>query len=205
MKREMILCIPGPWADRGAFLRQVVMAGAGRFIYTGVILADIRAKDNVGLEFCGPDTRMTKAFETAGQGKLPETCLAEIRGHASVVYLRAPLDLVAERERLVKFTGLLRSIGGIAVKVESAGVAHTWETWERRLKGSLFDLYCAAIVLVGDKDTFYSCGMHHFGLPECEVPSSLGGAKGADGSLAESPHRGALSKRRNKTAEIRRP
>ncbi len=25
------------------------------------------------------------------------------------------------------------------------------------------------VTLVGDREYYYSCGMHHFGLPECEV------------------------------------
>lgn len=181
MDRELIICIPGPWRDRADFIGRVITTEPkGRFMFAGGILADIQQQDHVPLEFCDPDPRMARAFETAGQGKLPQECLELIRQHTAVVYLHFPIDLQEQRERVAKFTGVVRQAGGIAAKVESAGVAHTWETWESRLRGSVFDLYCCAIVLVGDKHSFYSCGMHHFGLPECEVPSFMGATSGAD-------------------------
>ena len=149
-------------------------------MFAGNILADTKQQDHVPLEFYGPDARMGKSFETAGQGRLPQDCLEQIRQHTSVVYLHFPINLQEQRERVGKFTEAIRWAGGIAVKLESAGIAHTWETWLARLRGSMFDLYCCAIVLVGDKSSFYTCGMHHFGLPECEVPNDMGTAKGAD-------------------------
>jgi uncharacterized protein YegJ (DUF2314 family) len=181
MKRELIICIPGPWRDRSDFIGRVITAEPkGRFMFAGMILADVEQKDHVSLEFCDSFPKMEEAFRIAGQGKLPDECLEQIRLHTSVVYLHFPINLQEQCERVAKFTLIVRQAGGIAVKVESAGVAHTWETWETRLRGSLFDLYCCAIVLVGDKQSFYSCGMHHFGLPECEVPSYIGAASGAD-------------------------
>lgn len=175
MERELIICIPGPWRDRAAFIGSVIRTEPkGRFMFAGGILADIQQQDHVPLEFCNPDPRMTRAFESAGQGKLPPECLERIRQHTAVVYLHFPISLQEQRERVAKFTDILRQAGGIAVKLESSGVAHTWDAWEGRLRGSLFDLYCCAVVLVGDTHSFYSCGMHHFGLPECEVPSYMG-------------------------------
>lgn len=177
----MIICIPGPWRDRAEFIRQIVVSEPkGRFMFAGSMLADIEGKDHVPVDFCDPHPQMAKSFEIAGQGKLSASCLEQIRQHASVLYLHFPLDLRDHRERILKFTQVIRRAGGLAVKVESAGVAHPWETWERRLSGSVFDLYCCVIVLIGDKQSFYSCGMHHFGIPECEVPGFVGGAKGAE-------------------------
>jgi uncharacterized protein YegJ (DUF2314 family) len=180
-KRQLILCIPGPWADRTEFIQAVITRPpAGKFMFAGGILADLTSKDHVALEFCPKDPRLARSFEVAGQGKIPTSCLQEVDQHGSVLYLHFPLDIVQQRERLLKFTRFIRQLGGIAVKVESSGTAHTWESWEKLLTGSMFDLYCAAVVLVGDKDVFYSCGMHHFGLPECAVPRDMDTTEGAD-------------------------
>jgi uncharacterized protein YegJ (DUF2314 family) len=181
MNRELILCIPGPWSDRNGFLRQVITSQpTGRFMFAGGVLADIVAKDHVALEFCGKDPRMAESFKIAGQGKMPASCLEEISRHSAVLYLHFPLEIVAQRDRLLKFTKLVRELGGMAVKLESSGIAHTWEAWEARLTGSLFDLYCAAVVLVGDQDVYYSCGMHHFGLPESAVSRTVDVESAAD-------------------------
>ena len=181
MTPELIICIPGTWADRSDLLRQVITSEPkGRYMFAGMVLADVEAKDHVPLEFCPADTHIPKAFEIAGQGKIPSEILTRLREHTSVVYLHFPLDLPNQRERIIKFTQIIERLGGIAVKVESAGVAHSWERWFALLSGTPFDVYCAGVVLIGDRDYYYSCGMHHFGLPECEVPRSIPVGEAAD-------------------------
>lgn len=149
-------------------------------MFAGGMLADLHCKDHVAVEFTAHDAKIGKAFEIAGHGKISEPILAQIRKHQSVVFLHFPIDLRSQRERLLKFTRLMQRLGGIAVKIESAGIAHSWERWFTLLEGSVFDLYCAAIVLIGGKDHYYSCGMHHFGLPECAVPASIPIVEAAD-------------------------
>jgi hypothetical protein len=181
MARELIICIPGTWSDRNDFLRQVIThEPKGRYMFAGMVLADVEAKDHVPVEFCAADSHIPKAFKIAGQGKLPADVLTRLGGHTAVVYLHFPLDLPDQRERVLKFTQLIQRLGGLAVKLESAGIAHTWERWFALLSGSPFDVYCAAVVLIGDEDYYYSCGMHHFGVPDCEVPRSIPVAEAAD-------------------------
>ena len=147
---------------------------------SGGILADVTGKDHLSVEFVSADPNMGKAFEIASQGKISQSTLDAIEQHESVVYLHFPIDIQAERARLIKFTKLLQQLGGHAIKVESAGAAHSWDRWFNLLNGSLFDLYCSAVVLIGDKDHFYSCGMHHFNLPECAVPTTSDVGEAAD-------------------------
>jgi hypothetical protein len=149
-------------------------------MFAGGILVDVVGKDHLPIEFTAVDPHMGKAFEIAGQGKILQSTLVEIEQHQSVVYLHFPIDIQTERARLIKFTKLLQRLGGHAIKVESAGTAHSWDRWFTLLDGSLFDLYCAAVVLIGDKDHYYSCGMHHFGLPECAVPITVDLGEAAD-------------------------
>ncbi len=181
MPRELIICVPGTWSDRNDFLRRVIThEPKGRYLFAGLMLADVQAEDHVPLDFCAADPHLARAFEVAGQGKLPTEVLARVGHHTAVVYLHFPLDLVDQRERILKFTQLIQRLGGIAVKLESTGIAHAWERWFALLSGSPFDIYCAAVVLIGDEDDYYSCGMQHFGLPDCELPRSVPVARAAD-------------------------
>lgn len=174
MPAELVVCIPGTWLDKSDFIRQVIICEPkARYMFAGMILADIEAKDHVPLELCPVDSNIPKAFEIAAQGKIPTEILARLQNHTAVAYLRFPLDFLNQRERILKFTQVIQRIGGIAVKLESAGVAHTWERWAALLSGSQFDTYCAGVVLIGDDEYYYSCGMHNFGFPECEVPRSI--------------------------------
>jgi hypothetical protein len=173
-KQELIICIPGPWENRNDFLAQVIqLEPMGNYIFAGGILANPSAHDHVPLDFQPHDDRMAEAFEIAGQGKISDETLTRIGQHKGVAYLFFSMDIREERERILKYTQVLQRLGGFAVKLESSGTAHEWERWFSLLPGSPFDMYCSAVVLLGGEDVFYSCGMHHFGLPECSVPRSL--------------------------------
>ncbi|MGC1273870.1 MAG: hypothetical protein WBC44_09200 [Planctomycetaceae bacterium] len=175
MNQDLVIGIPGPWTDSSDFTRKLVtgVEPMGRYLFAGRILADSKAKDHVPLDFCPVDASMAGAFEIAGQGKIPAEVLGEIQRHSSVVYLHFSIDLIDQRERILKFTQVIQQAGGIAVKLESAGVAHAWDRWFELMSGSPWDVYCASVVLIGDESNYYSCGMHHYGLPECEVGRSV--------------------------------
>jgi hypothetical protein len=179
--RELILCIPGNWSDQSDFLGKIASdSGGDRFMCAGGMLVDLEAKEHIMVDFRGPHPALGEAFQIAGRGKLSEELLARIENHAAVVYLRFPNDITGQRERLMKFTRLLARIGGLAVKLESSGIAHSLEHWLGMLTGSPFDLYCASVVLVGGDSYAYSCGMHHFGLPDSAVPKTVAGEQAAE-------------------------
>lgn len=181
MNQEAMLCIPGTWKDRTECVQRVVTHTKGDFMFAGAILANPKGKDHIPLEFCGPYDDMRQAFEIAGQGKLALEVLAQIATHNSVVYMRFPLDVIRQRKRMLLFTSLVRDIGGFAIKVESTGIAHDWDVWHSLISSeNPFDQYRCFVVPIGDEDQFYSCGMHHFGLPDCQISRAIPIEKAAD-------------------------
>lgn len=173
-QRELLLCVPGPWKDRSDFVRAVISETKGEFMFAGMILANPSRKDHVPLDFAPHDPQMRQAFELAGQRKLPAQLLDRIGGHLGVAYLHFPVRIISEKERVVTFTKVLERCGGLAVKIESAGVAHEWNHWFAALSSeNPFDLYRTFVTLIGDTNHYYSCGMHHFGLPDAEVDRSV--------------------------------
>jgi hypothetical protein len=181
VSQEAMICIPGPWKNRTEFLEGIATHTKGDFMFAGAILANPKAKDHVPLEFCEPYEEMRKAFEIAGQGKLSIELLDQISAHNSVVYIRFPLDAITQRKRMLTFTNLIRELGGYAVKIESTGIAHNWETWNSLLSSdNPFDQYRCFVVLIGDSEHFYSCGMHHFGLPDCQISRDIPMEEAAD-------------------------
>ncbi|MBH8599599.1 hypothetical protein [Thermoactinomyces sp. CICC 10523] len=54
--------------------------------------------------------------------------------------------------------------GGLAIKVETAGLALSKEDWKKLCQDlDIVSLYYAFVKGVVEKDYFYSCGMHQFG------------------------------------------
>jgi len=181
MNGELIIAVPGPWKDRKDFLSRVVTSTRGDFMFAGQVLANPKAKDHVALELYEADPNMRKAFEYAGQGKLGADILDAISGHIMTAYLHFPLVVSGQQARLLRFTDVMQQIGGLAVKVESSGVAHEWGVWDAILGSeNLFDLYRGFVTLVGDDNHYYSCGMHHFDLPESRVSRSVNVTEAAD-------------------------
>ncbi|MBX3730267.1 MAG: DUF4261 domain-containing protein [Candidatus Sumerlaeia bacterium] len=181
IEQEAILCIPGPWKDRTEFVQRVATHTKGLFMFAGAILANARAKDHVPLDFCGAYDGMRHAFEIAGQGQLPGDILDQIASHKSVAYMRFPLDAIGQRERMLKYSSLLRDLGGFAVRVESTGIAHTWEAWHELVSSeNPFDQYRCFVILIWDDTLYYSCGMHHFGLPDCQISREIPIEEAAD-------------------------
>src|SRR5262245_24602456 len=134
------------------------------------MLFDHRANDHVDLLLEETDSSVTKAFRIAGRGRLSDDTFQQIAEHRSIAYLHFALDIRAERSRILKFTRTVLAAGGIAIKLESSGAAHEAARWIALLESDdLFDLYSASVVLVGDDSHYYSCGMHHFSLPECQT------------------------------------
>jgi hypothetical protein len=172
---ELIVCIPGNWSDRSDFVGKIANdAGGGRFMCTGEMLADLEAQEHVMVELRQADPALVDAFRAGGQGKISDEVLARVAAHSAVAYLRFPINILEQRERLLKFTRLVGRSGGIAVKVETSGIAHSLERWLGLLIGSPFDLYCASVVLIAGDSYFYSCGMQHFGLPDSAISRTLG-------------------------------
>ncbi len=180
MEPEFIICIPGTWSDRSELLQAVITSTEGRFMFAGGNLAFPGGKDHVELTYAERTPEMATAFRYAGQGKISEETLEAIDAHQGVAYLHFPLQYLTQRDRLHRFTEVLSKCGGIAVKNESSGIAHEWTRWFELLDSDhLFDAYCACVVLVGEEGVFYSCGMHHFGLPETRISQILDSAEAA--------------------------
>ena len=171
-QHEIVLCVPGEWADASDFTGRVA-ALDGHYSNTGVLQAQVGDTDGIKVDIGRADPSLAVAFRIAGQGKIDEDTLRVLARHTSVAYLHFPADLAAHGASMLKLSRLMERVGGLAVKVESCGVAHSWARWAILLKGALPGQYAAGVTLVTSADFYYSCGMHNFGLPDCEVPGAI--------------------------------
>jgi hypothetical protein len=172
--REIILCIPGPWKDRKALIQSLVDAHGSRYLCVGVAVLDTETSDTVELDLEGPNSVMRKAFYASG---LDDDVLDKIGRHQLTAYLHFPLDLPSQRKRMLAWASVFQKAGGIAIKIESCGLSHGWERWHEWM-GSAYvvDQYRASVILAGGAEGWYSCGMHHFGLPD--ATSNAGNEEG---------------------------
>jgi hypothetical protein len=116
------------------------------------------------------NTDIAHLFALLGQDKISETILKQIDNYQQIVYLISNDVGYDSCLEIAKFTEILLSIGGIAVQVESAGIAHDRNKWLANYNSEdVFDIYSLFVVLVEGDNYYYSCGMHNFGKADAIV------------------------------------
>ena len=144
----------------------------------------------VEYEFRPPDSRMVTAFRASQRGlrsSLHEQNFNAIAHHQSVLYFLSN-NFTAQKAASVALAflrlghKLLSEAGGIAIKCESSGVAHSRHEWERlaiaaESSHSVFTgpsstaFWVAALtayvqVPIESDTDFYTCGLHLLGIPD---------------------------------------
>ncbi|HYP77538.1 MAG TPA: hypothetical protein VER12_16315 [Polyangiaceae bacterium] len=116
------------------------------------------------------DEQLAQVFSWGRRGPLDESLVSRIGscGQAALLEFAGRLkDNVAEVARIGR---AFRAVGGLAVRMEASGCASSWETWlECMDSGSPAALYESVVVIVGDDDEMFTCGMHAFDLPDARI------------------------------------
>ena len=171
-----IVCVLGNWKSFDEVERVVARAGGDGFSFDS---------EYSQLE---PDERMEDAFAACMDRVHPSmkrTDDAAIENHGAVAYIKSP-PLPAAAAQVVSARTLavidaLLDAGGVAVKSESAGIAHGVARWRKLARQARSeDLLERADALrlafvrrpISDDDVLYSCGMHLLGERDVEVTST---------------------------------
>ena len=165
-RAKSVLCIPGPWPDHSAFA--AAMAEAGRYLAAGGVLMDLQSQSAFNYTFESADKRMAQAFRAAGP-QLSESLLKQIERHRSVLYLISFELNLAGANALMRAASAVLDAGGLAIKVETAGLAHTPAQWQEFCGTQAEHSAHQAFVVYVSGSTSYSCGMHNLGLFDASV------------------------------------
>ena len=107
-------------------------------------------------------------FEFAGH--LDEITLQQLDRSRQLIYLTSAEVGYQACLQIARLTQVLLQIGGIAVKLESADVAHSRDRWLSNYNSDdVFDIYSLYVALVEGEEYYYSCGMHHFGKADVAI------------------------------------
>lgn len=171
-----VLCIPGPWQSRSALLEALIHGNSG-YLFAGQVLMHMETKQACELEFHAHDPRMGAAFRAAGPHWVATPDMQDIDAHASVVYLVINGGTAIQAEALMQAAAALLDAGGLGVKVESSGIAHSPSAWRDLCADlHLFSAHRAYVLYITGPQV-YSCGMHNLGLRDAIVEN--------DGDTAE--------------------
>lgn len=170
---QVIIGIPGKWKDRTGLIQAVASKGEG-YLMAGSILYN--SKEDIGfqVEVYEHEPDLKRAFSYASRDTFEDRLLDEIEKHTFTVYVIADVNSFDGIKEIVEAGATLLKAGGLALKIETSGIAHTKEDWYQLVENlDCFPIYSHFITLIGDEERYYSCGMKVFGLPDVVVPSSI--------------------------------
>lgn len=175
MGRKIIIGVPGSWETHAHIFAAIADTSDRFLLQPGVdILVDTDTGHQYALDIYGHDPDLAKAFSVAGRTWITQPDLDTIASHKLTVYALSRMVGITTAKRMLQVGCVLLNAGGMAVKVESTGVAHSAAKWaEFAQTDDLYNLYCAYVVVLKGLDYYYSCGMHNFGLPEVSTRLTL--------------------------------
>ncbi len=163
------LWIPGPWADRKAFLEAVASKNKGEVIAAGPMLYDASKSRHALFDVLAHDDALAQAMFIGSGRSLDEGTHNAIEGHGSIACITVDKTGEGVADRLKTFAAAVEAAGGYAVKVHRSGLSHPWSRWKAMLGGELpAGLFQALVLQVPYRDQKRLCsfGMSQFGLAD---------------------------------------
>lgn len=170
---EIVVGIPGKWQTRSDIVQDIATKSKG-LLFAGMVLIDTATNEPYQLEVYDHDPNLSEAFAIAGRHSLAESDIQSIRSHTFTLYLIAKGGSLEKAQKVLNVGSRLLQAGGIAVKVETTGKAHSAKDWLALTEAhNETALYHAFVTLVGDERGYYSCGMHNLGYRDAFVKGNI--------------------------------
>jgi Domain of unknown function (DUF4261) len=170
---DVVIGIPGQWKSRTELIQAVATKSEG-YLLAGSVIHNGDKDIGFEVDVYEQDPNLKEAFIYAGGDTFEESLLEEIDKHTFTVYVFANKNSLEGVKEIIDVGTALLKAGGLAVKIETTGVAHTIDAWFQLFEDQdAYPIYSHFVTLVGTDDSFYSCGMKAFGLPDVAVPSII--------------------------------
>ena len=186
MTSKIVICIPIELENRQKIASALLDKHGTDYVFIGrnfqqtttkrsceIQIRDLQysSSDNYNLD---QKQDLAKEIDSVGQGKISASTLKKISRYQQLIYLicdRVGYDACL---MMAEFVEVFLNLGGIAVNVESAEIAHEADRW-LCLSNScdVFDIYSLYVGLVEAEDYYYSCGMHNFGKADVAIEMTI--------------------------------
>jgi hypothetical protein len=180
MNDKIVIGIPGIWTSRSDFVASIATRSSG-YLFAGNVLMHVASSTACELELSQHDDAVLRAFRIAGGDRLSSDLLDRIAQHTFMVYLIGSELSAAGAAQMRHSAAAVLHSGGLAIKIDSAGIAHSSAAWLQGIEdASIEALYPLFHTYIGSTEYFYSCGMKNFGFPDCSVDSAVPAAVAAE-------------------------
>ena len=169
MNSRIVTSIPIELNNRRAIAAALESKYGTDYVFIGRMFQSTITQDSCQIEISDRNFELINTFKLAGQDKISATTLQQLNRHQQIIYLTSTDTGYDACCQMARCTQVLLNIGGIAVKVESAGIVHDKTKWQTNYDSNdVFDIYSLFVNLIEDDD-YYSCGMHNFGKADVAI------------------------------------
>lgn len=173
-----IISIPGPWetedevkkALEGDGGRYRLEGNEGRYRLVGNEIINVDTEESFGVKLYDFGPNKDESYKLTGNDTFSAEDLTGIRGSNLTVVFRMKLESLAGVWATVKAVKGVLDAGGLAVKIETTGIAYTKDAWYR-LSASRdhMELVNHFVIAVQGEGYLSTYGMCTFELPDVQV------------------------------------
>jgi peroxiredoxin len=171
MKSIISICIPINLKNRREIAAALEERYSAEYVFIGRVFQSTITQKSCAIDIIGDrEGNLAEDFQLAAQDKLDLATIGQINHCPLVIYLTSTTTGLNACQEIAKFAQILLQIGGIAIKVESAGIAHHQDQWlAHHNSQDVFEIYSLFVMLIEGEDYYYSCGMHNFGKADVAI------------------------------------
>ena len=165
----IVLDIPGPWADRAAFLSDFADANDPAMVASGRGMSTADGHLHAAFDVLPHDPALANAMWIGTGRSLDRNTMDKIAAHKTVVQVVVTDTGPGVEEHLRTFVDAVRKAGGLAVRVHDSGLSHDFKRWNALLGAKMpAGLFQALVVQVPFRERGRLCsfGMVQFGLAD---------------------------------------
>lgn len=168
---NIVLCIPGCWQSTH---KLSTLLRNQNIFYSNGILVNLETSKQYKVELYEHDERLGEAFLIAGQTSFNKEDICVINSHTYAIYIIGKGGSIESAMNMMRLADKVLQSGGLAIKIESSGIAHNKSDWGiLSTHNSVDALYYGYVALLTGKEQYYSCGMHNLGFSDASISRSI--------------------------------
>ncbi len=187
MTSRIVICIPTNLKQRRDLASALESKYGAEYVFIGRVFQSNIERISCEIDICTVNRlgdrqtyreyhrnlNLSETFDLAEQDKLDTATLRQLDNYQQVIYLTSNSTGYASCRQIAQLAQVILQVGGIAIKVESAGITHHQDKWLANYNSDdVFDIYTLFVTLLEGDDSYYSCGMHNFGKADVAVDLS---------------------------------
>jgi|GEM_PF-1354418 len=192
MKSQIVVCIPTNFQNRREVAAALTDRYGAEYVFMGRVFCSTTTADSCAIDICDrqavlhlkllqnktiqgsvfdsqTEVSLADDFELAATTRIDLVTRQQINRSEQIIYLTADRVGYDACLQIARLAEVLLAIGGIAIKVESTGIAHSRSKWLANYDSDdVFEIQSLYVRLI-EGEYYYSCGMHNFGKADVAI------------------------------------